>query len=407
MLNWISRFNIFCFLDDHAYAMQGHQLACVAGAGVYRAMPSGDSWLHAVEQFTSTQQDWIFGHLAYPLKAETEGVADDHQDPIGFTPAFFFVPQWVVILEDAHIKIGSLTQDHEEVCQAILMAEPVSPRHEPQLLTPAMARDTYLQKVRLLQQHIQKGDAYEVNFCQSFSASGAIIDPLRVYRQLATISPNPFSAFYRLEHRYLMCASPERFLQKTGNRLRSQPIKGTVKRNLEDPEMDARMKQELHNNKKERAENVMVVDLVRNDLSRVCVEGTVRVTELFGTYAFPQVHQMISTIEGELQEGKGFTDIIRACFPMGSMTGAPKRKVLELIDQYETGGRGLFSGSVGYITPEGNFDFNVVIRSLLYNEMGKLLTYWVGSGITFYADAEREYEECMVKAQAMEQAIKK
>jgi len=149
----------------------------------------------------------------------------------------------------------------------------------------------------------------------------------------------------------------------------------------------------------------MVVDLVRNDLARICEEGTVNVDELFGVYSFPQVHQMISTVSGELQEGMQFTDMIRACFPMGSMTGAPKKRVMELIEKYERNKRGIFSGAVGYISPEGDFDFNVVIRSILYNASTKYLSWQVGSGITFYSDPEKEWEECLLKASAIESVL--
>ena len=223
--------------------------------------------------------------------------------------------------------------------------------------------------------------------------------------QLGEISPNPFSAFYRLDDKYLMCASPERFLKRTGNHIISQPIKGTAKRVLADVEQDALSKAGLLHNEKERSENVMIVDLVRNDLSKVCVEGSVRVEELFEVLSFPQVHQMISTVGCELVENILFTDIIKATFPMGSMTGAPKKRVMELIEQYEGTKRGLFSGSVGYIKPDGDFDFNVVIRSILYNSSSNYLSVQAGSAITFACIPEREYEECLMKVEGMRKVL--
>ena len=219
------------------------------------------------------------------------------------------------------------------------------------------------------------------------------------------MSPTPFACFYKLEDQYLLCASPERYLQKKGNTLISQPIKGTIKRDLLNEEADKQLIARLQQSEKDRSENVMVVDLVRNDLSRVCKEGTVEVEELFGVYSFPQVHQMISTIKGELKEGINLADVLKASFPMGSMTGAPKRRVLELIEQFERTKRGLYSGAVGYIDPEGNYDFNVVIRSLFYNATTRYLNYQVGGGITFYSDAEKEYEECLLKASAIQQVL--
>lgn len=405
MLNWLSRFNIFCFLDDHQYALPGHVLQCIAGVDAAAQMPADSSFLSSIHRFTSQHQDWIFGHLGYALKTETEQVVGGPDDPVGFEPAFLFVPRWVILLNDHELQIGSLENDHESVWHSICTAAADDVKEEPVRLQPSLLKDAYIKKVLQLQDHILRGDCYEVNFCQAFSHSAANIDPLRVFNQLARVSPNPFAAFYRVQEKFLMCASPERFIQRSGQKIISQPIKGTIARDLNDALADEDRQRQLLDSHKEKAENVMVVDLVRNDLSRVCKEGTVKVSELFGIYPFPQVHQMISTVEGALKEGITFADIVKACFPMGSMTGAPKRKVLELIDQYETVGRGLFSGSVGYIRPNGDFDFNVVIRSLLYNRYKKYLTYLVGSGITFYADAEHEYAECMIKAEAMEKAI--
>jgi len=219
------------------------------------------------------------------------------------------------------------------------------------------------------------------------------------------ISPNPFSAFYRLADRFLLCASPERFLSRKGNKLVSQPIKGTAKRDFSGESEDEKRKEDLRRSMKEQAENVMVVDLVRNDLTRICRDGTVKVDELFGVYSFPQVHQMISTISGELKENISFSQILEASFPMGSMTGAPKLSVMKLIDAYEISARGIFSGSVGYKRPNNDFDFNVVIRSILYNQTKQYLSYQVGSGITFYSEAEKEWEECMLKAEAIRKVL--
>ena len=222
---------------------------------------------------------------------------------------------------------------------------------------------------------------------------------------MGTVSPNPFSAFYKVAHNYLLCASPERYLKKVEDKIYSQPIKGTSKRELNNLIEDENNKMNLLNSEKERAENVMIVDLVRNDLSKICMEGSVKVEELFGIYSFPQVHQMISTISGDLKNDRDLADIFRATFPMGSMTGAPKKKVMELIELYEKTKRGIFSGALGYITPEGDFDFNVVIRSILYNSSDKYLSIQAGSAITFNSNAEKEYEECLLKIEAMKKAL--
>jgi para-aminobenzoate synthetase component 1 len=259
--------------------------------------------------------------------------------------------------------------------------------------------------VEELQSQIRRGNCYEITFCQEFFAENVFADPLQLYVALSSISPNPFAAFYKIKRKYLCCASPERYLKKEGNKIISQPIKGTRPRNPEDGAQDRLYLEELVSSTKERSENVMIVDLVRNDLSRICKEGSVVVEELYGVYPFPQVHQMISTITGTLPDDTHCVEALRTTFPMGSMTGAPKKRVMQLIEQYEKSKRGLFSGTVGYITPEADFDFNVVIRSMLYNQETNYLSYQVGSAITFYSEPEKEYEECLLKAAAINEVL--
>ena len=263
------------------------------------------------------------------------------------------------------------------------------------------SREEYISVIEKLQQHIHRGDCYEINFCQEFFSNKVNIDPLAAYMKLSKISPNPFSAVYRNEDQWLLCASPERFLCKRGDTVFSQPIKGTSKRKNEDEKKDKESREWLRLSAKDRSENVMVVDLVRNDFSKFCRDGSVNVDELFGIYSFPQVHQMISTVSGKVDNEVTITAMIKACFPMGSMTGAPKKRVMELIEQYENRKRGIFSGALGYISPGGDFDFNVVIRSLMYNAATGYLSYQVGSGITHYSDPQQEWDECIMKAEAM------
>jgi para-aminobenzoate synthetase component 1 len=275
----------------------------------------------------------------------------------------------------------------------------------PTLINSRIPKPDYIRIIQQLQQHILRGDCYEINFCQEFFASPVAIDPLQVYCSLSNTSPNPFAAYYKTGDRYLLCASPERYLKKEGNRIYSQPIKGTSQRNLQNEGEDIKNKEQLYNSAKDRSENVMIVDLVRNDLSKICEEASVQVEELFGIYSFPQVHQMISTVSGRLRSDIHFIQAIKATFPMGSMTGAPKKRVMELIEQYEQTRRGIFSGAVGYITPDGDFDLNVVIRSIMYNAAGKYLSFQAGSAITFYSDPEKEYEECLLKAAAIKKVL--
>ncbi|KAA2240999.1 anthranilate synthase component I family protein [Chitinophaga agrisoli] len=261
-------------------------------------------------------------------------------------------------------------------------------------------REGYLQAVRALQQHILRGDCYEVNFCRDNFIRDINIHPLTLFDKLNKLSPAPFAAYYKVKDQYLLCSSPERFMQQQGQTVISQPIKGTTRR-LADPFLDAQARETLYNSPKERSENVMVVDLVRNDLAHTATPGSVAVEELYGIYSFAHVHHMISTVKATRQPDLPFTAVMQHAFPMGSMTGAPKIKVMQLIDQYEPTRRGLFSGAVGYITPEGDFDLNVVIRSILYNAAARYLSFPTGSAITFYSDPVKEWEECLLKAEAM------
>jgi para-aminobenzoate synthetase component I len=411
MLNWGSRFNICAFLDNHQYQLPGHQQECLAGFGSVKELQctyavTDRSALQQLQQFLDATNDWCFGHLSYELKNEIEQLTSTHENKIGFPLLGFFVPEYVLQLNEQELTIGSFKNDHTAVYDEIRNASVEKKGTSASVqIQERISREQYKHSIQTIQQHILRGDCYELNYCMEFFSEEAAIDPANVYQSLTNISPNPFSAFYRVNNSYLLCASPERFLRKKGNELLSQPIKGTLKRDKNDASQDEVLKQQLYKSQKDRSENVMVVDLVRNDLSRVCDEGTVKVDELFGVYSFPQVHQMISSVSGTLKDGISFAEIIKATFPMGSMTGAPKRRVMQLIDEYEPTGRGIFSGAVGYISPEKDFDFNVVIRSILYNAQTKYLSYFVGSGVTWYSDAEKEYEECLLKAEAIRKVL--
>lgn len=405
VLNWAIQFSTFCFLDNHQYQIEPHSVECLLAAGQKRMISSiAGSALHELEQFLDERKSWLFGHLSYDLKNEIENISSRHVDQVGFPDLFFFEPEILIRLsaDEVCIEADDALAVFEEIENYVNNSLPVTGSFQ---VKNRISKSQYVDYVRQLQKHIARGDCYEVNYCQEFFAEGAIIDPLHVYKRLSETSPNPFSALYRVHDKWLICASPERFLKRNGSSVISQPIKGTSRRAIDNVFTDELNKQTLYNSKKDRSENVMVVDLVRNDLAKVCREGTVKVDELFGIYSFPQVHQMISTVSGELKPYIRFEEILRAAFPMGSMTGAPKRRVMELIEQYEQTKRGIFSGAVGYITPDGDFDFNVVIRSIMYNETSKYLSFQAGSGITFYSEAEQEWEECLLKAEAIKRVL--
>jgi para-aminobenzoate synthetase component 1 len=263
-----------------------------------------------------------------------------------------------------------------------------------------MSKTEYLTAVEAIREDILNGEVYELNLCQEFYAEAAVIEPVSTFLQLISASPTPFAGFYKWQDRYLLCASPERFLRQQHDLLLSQPIKGTIRRGAT-PAEDEQLRQHLSQDEKERAENLMIVDLVRNDLARVAVTGSVQVSELFGLYSFRHVWQMISTVQARRRPECDLVDALRAAFPMGSMTGAPKIRAMQLIEHYEHSRRGLYSGSLGVVWPNGDFDFNVVIRSLQFNAATGYLSFQVGSAITYDSVPEQEYAECLLKATAM------
>jgi para-aminobenzoate synthetase component 1 len=408
MLSWSKQFNIFCLLDNHQYNFSDPEFECLLAVGAHKSLqPRRGKCFVELEKFIYETKDWIFGHLGYDLKNEIEDLSSQNFDGIEFPDAYFFVPKIILILKKNSVNIGVINEDadiiYKNIFSIILNPQPVN-KILPNLKC-RFSKEEYLTTVKQIQQHILRGDCYEINFCQEFYAENCEIEPLDIYIRLGKLSPNPFAGFYKLNNKFLLCSSPERYLKKVGNKIFSQPIKGTSKRNLNDVKGDEKNKKKLSLSKKETSENVMVVDLVRNDLSKVCIEGTVTVEELFGLYTFPQVHQMISTVAGRIDSGVKLIDILRATFPMGSMTGVPKKKVMELIERYEKTKRGLFSGAIGYITSEKDFDFNVVIRSILYNSTNKYVSIQAGSAITFYSEATKEYEECQIKIEAMKKVL--
>jgi para-aminobenzoate synthetase component I len=362
--------------------------------------------LNQLQQFYDAKKSWLFGYVTYDLKNELEALHSKNSDQLNFPLLHFFEPGMVIEINEQEILIYFNDEfiSEQEVEQVYVACfEPTITsinKTETINIESKISKEEYIEAIEHLKEHIRKGNIYEVNYCQEFFATQAIIDSTVLYEKLNAISHAPFAAYCKFDHHEVMCASPERFIQRIGNRLISQPIKGTIKRSGDKKEDEA-LKQMLFNDAKERSENVMIVDLVRNDLSRIAKRGTVQVDELFGVYSFQQVHQLISTVSCEIESTTTFTDILKNTFPMGSMTGAPKVSAMQLIEHYEKTKRGLYSGALGYITPTGDFDFNVVIRSILYNTNNNYVSFMVGSAITDKSIPEKEYEECLLKAKAM------
>ena len=402
MLNWANQFSIFLFLDSNHYTDTYSRYACLLACGVN----GGVNELAVLQKQHDENPDWWFGHVCYDYKNKLEpklSSAKKYSTGWGETELSFFNPEYVLHVnpECTELTIESLEVSPDEVYKQIQAVTSSLQEQLPKLsFQKRIDEQSYLSTIRRLRQHIADGDCYEINFCVEGYTDVTNLNTLNVFNKLNELSPAPFAAYYKSGHHSMMCSSPERYLRKEGDVVMSQPIKGTAKRDA-DKIKDEQHKVELAASIKERAENVMIVDLVRNDLARSCEVGSIKVDELFGIYSFPQVHQMISTVSGTIKKDTSFIEAIRHSFPMGSMTGAPKIKVMQLIEHYEQSRRELFSGTVGYITPVGDFDFNVIIRSLFYND-GGYLSYQTGGAITYDSVPEHEWDEMRLKAWALE-----
>ena len=372
------------------------------GVGAHKICCSENNSFGKLKAFYKQNKDWMFGYFSYDLKNETESLNSNNLDNLEFPNLFFFIPKIVFRTKEKVLYIDTF-MDKKETNSIV---EEIENQYCDEGFFGGLKMQTreseleYLEKIKQIKAHIKRGDIYELNYCQEFFSENVEINAEALFCRLNKKAKAPFSAFLSLGGKYLICSSPERFLRKYNQQLLSQPIKGTRKRSSK-KEIDFQLQTELLNSEKDKSENVMIVDLVRNDLSKYAEKASVKIEELFGVYSFEQVHQMISTITAELSTKYHFVDAIKGAFPMGSMTGAPKKKAMELIEKFETTKRGLFSGSVGYIKPNSDFDFNVVIRSILYSSTKKYFSVMAGGAITDKSIPKEEYEECLVKVKAI------
>ena len=404
LLLWSQQFREVVFLDSNDYPSKYSSFDCVLAVDAFTSLQTDyHNAFDDLKQYQQQSKDWLFGYLSYDLKNDTEKLHSNNFDGLHFPDLFFFQPKKLFFLKGNQIEIhylylcdDELESDFHDIINYKLQTK----NHKPLDIKQRISKESYLSKVRSMLEHIHRGDIYEANFCMEFYAKNATIDPSNIYQKLNSISKPPFATFFKNNQYYLLCASPERYLRKEENKVISQPIKGTAKR-FSDSVLDENSKKELSENPKERSENIMIVDLVRNDLSHTATKGSVEVEELCGVYTFKQVHQMISTVISRVESAIPPIEILQTTFPMGSMTGALKISAMKIIEELEETKRGLYSGAVGYFTPTNDFDFNVVIRSILYNAQNKYLSFSVGSAITAQSIAEQEYEECLLKAKAM------
>ncbi len=435
-LQWAQNFETFIYLNPNEIDYPHEPFLHVLAAGEKRKICSSTSFnfegktsFDKLYNFWNNQNSYLFGYFNYDLKNELEDLCSNNNDNLGFPNFYFFEPQYLLFFDvKGNFLIDKTKEENnfeDKIFDKIIVEienielnnksiyniQPLSVSPPTTILPKINCRFTeeeYLKTVEIIQNHIIEGDVYELNLCIEFFIEKLELNPLEAYQELCKISKMPFSSFLKItvndfgnnSEKYAICASPERFLKKIGNKLISQPIKGTVKRG-KTKEEDEKHKNYLRTSKKERAENMMIVDLVRNDLAKSAEIGSTHVSEIFGIYTFQQVHQMISTVEATLYKDKNWSEAIKNAFPMGSMTGAPKIKATQLIEKYEKSKRALYSGSIGYISPTGDFDFNVVIRTLFYDSLSKYASFQVGGAITFDSEPKSEWEECLLKAKAI------
>lgn len=409
LFHWANQHREVVFLDSNQYHQKYSSYDVVLAVDAFTSIKTDyENAFQDLYQYQSQTKDWLFGYLSYDLKNDTEALQSNNFDGLAFPDLFFFQPKKLFLIKENQVEIQYLRMcddeietDFEEIISTTFIT------HHPSSISikQRIPKENYLSKVSKMLEHIHRGDIYEANFCMEFYAENTQIEPLEIYQKLNAISEPPFAVYFKNNFQFLLSASPERYLRKEGTKVISQPIKGTAKRSF-DLKQDEQLKSDLAQNEKERSENIMIVDLVRNDLSHTATKGSVQVEELCQIYTFKQVHQMISTIVSEVENTTSPIEILRTTFPMGSMTGAPKISAMQIIEELEETKRGLYSGAVGYFTPNGDFDFNVVIRSILYNSENQYLSFSVGSAITSQAIPEMEYEECLLKAKAMFEVLR-
>ncbi|WP_430906887.1 anthranilate synthase component I family protein [Maribacter sp. 2-571] len=412
LLQWATQFRELSWLDSNQHQDRFGNFEGLLAVDAQSELRTGvTDAFKKLQAYQKSNPDWLFGYLSYDLKNDVEALNSHNHDGLGFPELHFFCPKKVVAIKGdqawfyyTHAVQNDIEADFNSIRRQ-RTDFPMKPTVSKDIrIKMRIFKDEYHRRAKQLLRHIHRGDLYEANFCQEFYAENTRIDPLRTYLKLNSISKAPFSCFLRLNERYLLCASPERYLKKHGQTVISQPIKGTAKR-AKDVARDNALKKALEQDEKERAENIMIVDLVRNDLSKTALLGSVTVEALCEVTSFEQVHQMISTVSAKVHDDQDPVTLLKNTFPMGSMTGAPKVSAMQIIEALESFKRGVYSGAVGYFTPSGDFDFNVVIRSILYNDTNRYVSFSVGSAITAKAIPEKEYEECLLKAKAMRQVL--
>lgn len=400
--HWAQQFEVTAWYEGNSETYDYQSFDQMLGVNAVSELISHyNGGFEKLKTYVDQTQDYLLGYLGYDLKNDVEALTSANFDGLDFADIHFFQPEKLFIIHNDDISLcyhnsnaESIETDLRVIENYTLTAQQFLPKSVK--ISQRVSKEKYIKNIETIRQHLFRGDTYEVNYCMEFFAENVQIHPLSVYLSLQQRAQAPFATFIKLYDKYILSTSPERYLRKDGITIISQPIKGTRKRGTTAQE-DQDLINELQRHPKEVAENIMVVDLVRNDLSITASKGSVKVEELCKIYSFNTVHQMISTVKSSIATDVHPVDVLKTTFPMASMTGVPKISTMKIIEKVETTKRGVFSGAIGYFTPEKNFDFNVVIRTLLYNATKKYLSFSVGSAITEQADAQQEYEECLQK----------
>lgn len=399
----------FCFKGSGWGSFSHSGFDAFAGFGVKKQIEKFTSE-EEIAAFVNSTEDYIITHINYDVKNHLENLSSNNLDEVGFPEMKFTVPKVMFKLIGTQLTVSYFsseynTQEIEDLISEIdASASSETEKAALGKLYWRLRKDEYIKALTALKTHIKRGDIYQANYCQELFWPQSQLNAGATFHHGFEQNPNPFSVYYKVGTHHCMSFSPERFLAVEKNTIYSQPMKGTAPRGTT-KESDQAQIDILKNSEKDRRENVMIVDMVRNDLSHFAAKGSVKVPELYRVQTYPKVHQMYSTVKAELNHPENLVKAILKCFPMGSMTGAPKISAMKIIEDLEHTKRGVFSGTIGYITPEKNADFNVIIRSLMYNEESHYLSCHVGGGITDMSDVEAEYEECLVKVRPILQLL--
>lgn len=412
LLQWADSFEQVVWLDSNAYPNNDNKYEAVLAVDADRIFQTDSKeGLNELKEYRKSNKDWLFGYLSFDAGRTIDSTKENNRasDSLQFSKLSFFHPKKVFLLKEGSVEIhySSDIENEIETDWKVIreLAVEEIPLVFPDLkINARLSKQEYFDKFQKIQAYIEQGEISEINFCQEFYASATLENPLAVYQHLNEISKPPFAAYLRMNDKYVLCASPERYLSNTNGKLKTQPIKGTAKRK-ENIEEDELARKALEEDRKEILENTITTEMIVEELQAIAKKGSVQITELCKTYTFKQVHQLISTIVCDLKPELHPLDAISGTYPMGSMTGIPKENSLAIIEELENFNRSLYSGSIGYFTPKDDFDFNVVIRSILYNAKNKYVSFSAGGAITALANPESEYKECLVKVKAMEEVL--